>query len=74
MCEHDPFYRIENEENGGCGCPLCVAERGEIGACSGLVCEECDLCDECPFDGTIPADVIEDEPESMYSDSRDAAF
>lgn len=29
MCQHDPAYRIENESNGGAGCPLCNRERKE---------------------------------------------
>lgn len=27
MCQHDPMYRVENEANGGAGCPLCNKER-----------------------------------------------
>jgi hypothetical protein len=26
-CQHDPTYRIENEANGGAGCPLCNRKR-----------------------------------------------
>ena len=32
MCKHDPQYRIENEQAGGVGCPICNAERKALGA------------------------------------------
>lgn len=28
-CQHDPTFRIENEANGGAGCPLCNREWRE---------------------------------------------
>lgn len=27
MCKHDPIFRVENEQFGGWGCPICQAER-----------------------------------------------
>ena len=32
MCKHDPIYRLENEVNGGFGCPPCAAEHRDAKA------------------------------------------
>jgi hypothetical protein len=32
MCQHDQTFRIENEANGGAGCPKCNAERNHLAA------------------------------------------
>ena len=40
MCKHDQQYRIDNEEQGGVGCPLCHAERRKAMPPAG-VCPVC---------------------------------
>lgn len=74
-CGHSPIYRADNEENGGVGCPICNAEqrarRAELPpfepACKAGVCSDC-----IPFDGCIP--LGDEERDSAYQESRDAAF
>ena len=44
MCNHDPLYRLENEQMGGFGCPICNA-RAQVfePGCALGVCADCGI-------------------------------
>ena len=60
-CEHCPLYRIENEAQGGVGCPLCNLEQASAMTIAASHCPHCgrdyaadvfeysplQLCDHC---------------------------
>ena len=69
MCEHSPMYRIENEQAGGIGCPLCNIDNCRKRSES---CGDNEYYEEIPFDGSIPLN--EDEEISQMRESADSAL